>query len=178
VSVVAEAQHQPYAPAQGANVNGSPQVTPTGSMNMDGNSGNGNNNSTPFASLGSNASGNGKTSAPPSAPTYPDLNPPQIQQISQGVSSAVNSVVRSIPIVTDPRGPVGTNVTSATTGQVPATGAETTSDGQELRDNARCMKTLNQLLAMGFSNEGGYLARMVIAKYGDLEETLSSLLPN
>jgi len=182
----AEGQQQPTAPeGLPPTANGSPQVTPTGSMNS--NNGNGN-TSTPFASMGSNAS-NGKPATTPSAPSYPSgipnvplypvLNTPQIQQILQGVSSAVNSVVRSIPIVTDPRGPVGTNVTNATNGQVPSTGAET-SDGQDGQVNldARCIKTLNQLLAMGFSNEGGYLTRLVIAKNGDLEAVLSSLFPN
>ncbi|ODN04179.1 Sequestosome-1 [Orchesella cincta] len=183
--VAAPESQQPSAP-QGPdaanNANGSPQGTPTGSIN----SNNGNGNNTPFASMGSNSS-IGKSAAAPSAPSYPSgipnvplypvLNQPQIQQILQNVSSAVNSVVRSIPIVADPRGPVGTNVTSATNGQVPATGTET-SDGQDVQLDARCMKTLNQLLAMGFSNEGGYLTRLVIAKNGDLEAVLGSLFPN
>ncbi|CAL8102269.1 unnamed protein product [Orchesella dallaii] len=182
-TVPVTASQQPSAPEGPAAVQGSPQVTPTGSMNS--NNGNGN-TTTPFASMGSNAS-NGKPATTPSAPAYPSglpniplypvLNPPQIQQILQGVSSAVNSVVRSLPIVTEPRGPVGTNVTNATNGQVPATGTET-SDGQDVQLDARCMKTLNQLLAMGFSNEGGYLTRLVIAKNGDLEAVLSSLFPN
>lgn len=110
------------------------------------------------------------------------MNPPQIQQILQGVSSAVSSVVRSIPIVTDPRGPMGTNTSVTNSGQVPpnvtggAASAPSSAEGQEL--DARSMKTLNQLLAMGFSNEGGYLTRLVIAKKGDLEAVLSSLFPN
>lgn len=89
----------------------------------------------------------------------------------------MGNVVRSIPIVTDPRGPMGTNVTTSTTGQVPATGVTGATTGNVELD-ARSMKTLNQLLAMGFSNEGGYLTRLVLAKNGDLEAVLSSLFPN
>lgn len=155
-----------------------------------------NGNSTPFASAGSvNSIGQPAAipattpTAPPPAfpsgvpnvPLYPVLNQPQLQQILQNVSSAVNSVVRSIPIVTDPRGPMGTNPTSATNGQVPSTGpASVTSPTDSLQGelDARSMKTLNQLLAMGFSNEGGYLTRLVVAKKGDLEAVLSSLFPN
>ncbi len=155
-----------------------------------------NGNTTPFASAGSiNSIGQPAaiptttpTAPPPTFPTgvpnvplYPVLNQPQLQQILQGVSSAVNSVVRSIPIVTDPRGPMGTTPTSATNGQVPATGpVSATSPTESLQGelDARSMKTLNQLLAMGFSNEGGYLTRLVVAKKGDLEAVLSSLFPN
>lgn len=122
----------------------------------------------------------------PNVPLYPVLNQPQIQQILQGVSSAVSNVVRNIPIVTDPRGPMTTTTPAQPTIPTPAPAPApvpeptngTNNDTGSLEMDARSMKTLNQLLAMGFSNEGGYLTRLVVAKKGDLEAVLSSLFPN
>jgi sequestosome 1 len=73
---------------------------------------------------------------------------------------------------------MGTNVTNSTPAQVPSTGVTDQAAAGNVELDARSMKTLNQLLAMGFSNEGGYLTRLVLAKNGDLEAVLSSLFPN
>lgn len=187
---------QPAVPVASVEPNGNrpaqpaAQASSTASGSMNSTSDNG--SSTPFASAGSLPTNGNGPAAPtfvppafpagvPNVPLYPVLNQPQIQQILQGVSSAVNSVVRSIPIVTDPRGPFGTNVTPAAPGNVPSSGsASAPPAGAETQPemDARCMKTLNQLLAMGFSNEGGYLTRLVLAKKGDLEAVLGSLFPN
>jgi len=98
---------------------------------------------------------------------YPILTPPQFQHILSGVTNAVNSVVRSIPIVTNPNGPA-----DSLTGN-----SMTDSQSSPLMDS-RSVATLNQLLAMGFSNNDGWLTRLVIAKKGDLEAVLNALFPS
>jgi hypothetical protein len=104
------------------------------------------------------------------ASIYPVLSPPQLQHLLSGVSNAVSSVVRSIPIVTNPNGPASGSLGGSMTGSQTA-GAQSVMD-------ARAMATLNQLLAMGFSNNDGWLTRLVIAKKGDLEAVLNALFPS
>jgi len=96
----------------------------------------------------------------PGIPTpTPTMSPPHnLQQLLSGVSQAMNSVVRNIPIVTNP------NPAPAPSGSPPAL-------------DVKCTTTLNQLLAMGFSNHDGWLSRLVVAKNGDLEAVLNSLFP-
>lgn len=102
----------------------------------------------------------------PTGRLYPGLNPPQLQQLLSGVSQAMNSMVRNIPIVTNPGGPgLGTN-----------SGPPSYGNGSPEMD-IRCTTTLNQLLAMGFSNADGWLSRLVVAKNGDLETILNALFP-
>jgi hypothetical protein len=95
---------------------------------------------------------------------YPGLNPPQLQQLLSGVSQAMNSVVRNIPIVTNPGGPVSR---SGEVSGPPSIGEM----------DAKCTSTLNQLLSMGFSNHDQWLSRLVVAKGGNLEAVLNALFP-
>jgi len=107
----------------------------------------------------------GVAPTPNGASIYPTLSPPQLQQLLSGVSNAVSSVVRSIPIVTNPNGPATESIGGSMT-------------GSQSGMDARSMATLNQLLAMGFSNNDGWLTRLVIAKKGDLEAVLNALFPS
>jgi len=128
-----------------------------------------NNNSVPVT-MGNNTIPTAGPTNPTAPRVYPNINHPQLQQLLSGVSQAVNSVVRNIPIVTNPGGP----------SSMAASGTPTSSGPSSAMDDAmavRCNTTLNQLLAMGFSNNGGWLARLVATKNGDLEAVLNALYP-
>lgn len=105
------------------------------------------------------------TGTTPGGRLYPGLQQPQLQQLFSGVTQAMNSMVRNIPIVTNPSGPPSGNVSGPPSG-----------NGPQVMD-VRCTTTLNQLLAMGFSNHDGWLSRLVVAKNGELEAVLNALFP-
>jgi len=115
------------------------------------------------------------TTSPRTGRIYPTINPPQLQQLLSGVSQAVNSVVRNIPIVTNPGGPTSTGSGFTPVATPTSSGPQSGNMDEAMR--VRCNATLNQLLAMGFSNNGGWLSRLVTAKNGDLEAVLNALYP-
>jgi len=109
------------------------------------------------------------------SPLYPALNTTQIKDMIQGMTSVVGSAMRQMPLVTDPSGGLNGGGSMAT--PVGATGDSMNFGTSIPVLDERCTTTLNQLLAMGFSNQDGWLSRLIVAKKGDLEAVLNSLFP-
>jgi hypothetical protein len=99
---------------------------------------------------------------------YPHLPqiPPNMQQMMNGIANTVGNATRNIPILQwSPLQPTA-----------PAPAVNPTPQQQPTL-NEHMTQTVNQLLSMGFSNHDGHLARLVLAKNGNLDETLNALFP-
>jgi len=112
------------------------------------------------------ASADRTPSGQPMYPTLPPL-PPNLQQFMNSMATTVGNATRHIstlPFAPPQRPPQPESV---------APGARQ----EQPQLNEQMTMTLNQLLSMGFSNHDGHLARLVLAKNGNLDETLNALFP-